>query len=104
MALVFEDGDKHKGKLYDALAEHGLDSINPNFASKQQCVPFQAADLLAWEHARLAKDAMTGTGRPLRGSMAALATMLPRDAWRMHTPRSLTRFAEEKNFPKRGHV
>lgn len=70
IALVFEDGDKHKGKLLDAIAD--LKVVTPNFRSKEAFVPFQAADILAWEHARLTRDATQATGRPMRGSMAAL--------------------------------
>lgn len=31
LAVFFEDGDKHKGKLYEALCLHGLEYVKPNF-------------------------------------------------------------------------
>ena len=48
LEIVFEDGDKDKGDLIRALKQH--EGIEPKFLNKKQATPFQAADLLAYEH------------------------------------------------------
>jgi hypothetical protein len=48
IGYVFEDGDKDKGDLARRMKEHH--KINPTFRPKGDCIAFQAADLLAYEH------------------------------------------------------
>src|SRR6266568_5617106 len=48
IAYIFEDGDKNKDKLVDAVKQQFR--FVPIFAAKDACCALQAADLLAYEH------------------------------------------------------
>lgn len=49
--FVFDRGDKHRGQMATALRD--TFGIEPIFKDKKDVVPIQAADILAWEHARV---------------------------------------------------
>lgn len=101
IAFVFEDGDKHKGVLIDELDKLGVRPL-PIFTSKPEAVPLQAADFVAWEHARLAKDVTKGGAWKIRGSFAALARQIPNDgSWGIHDKATLLMNCEKKNYPRR---
>lgn len=71
LLVVFEDGTKHKGDLIDVMQRDALPS--PVFRKKQELIPLQAADLLAWEVFNL----VSGVD-PMRSSLDKL-TDLPGD-------------------------
>ena len=50
LLIFFEDGTKHKGDLIDACHRDNLPC--PSFVKKNELIPLQAADLLAWEVAK----------------------------------------------------
>lgn len=57
IAYFFEEGHKHKGKAYNHIAnsvKREQDSLT--FAAKEKVRLLQAADLLAWQSAKYAKD------------------------------------------------
>jgi hypothetical protein len=60
IALVFEDGDLDKGDLARVVGEHFI--ANLTFLPKKQCLQFQAADLLAYEHLKV--NAQLGEREP----------------------------------------
>jgi hypothetical protein len=79
LQIVFEDGDKHKGLLEAGLARRNLHAI---FMRKEDIVPFQACDFLAWQHRRwLTNFAKFGAKnfRP-RKSLVEFTLMFPRDS------------------------
>ena len=46
ITVCYEKGDKHQSQFRAELEE--LFSVTPQFLSKGDCVPFQAADMVAW--------------------------------------------------------
>lgn len=64
--VVFDRGDKHRGLLAAAVRE--LFNIELAFKDKSEAVPIQAADILAWEHARMCGAVMDKDVKKLRMS------------------------------------
>jgi hypothetical protein len=96
--FVFEKGDAHSAILTEELNRLGI-GITPIFLTKEECSPFQIADLLAWEHARLARDSISGCARPRRGSLEAIVKQIPgREDWGFHNEKSLIHHCTIKNF------
>ena len=60
ITLVFEDGDAHQGIFLGQMRKQGPG--RPLFLTKDDCLPLQAADFVAWQHARAAK-VVTGTAK-----------------------------------------
>jgi len=52
--FTFEKGDSHRGELIEQLDKHF--HLLPNFGTKTQYNPLQAADFVAWELRKLAVD------------------------------------------------
>lgn len=105
LTLAFEDGDDGKGRLINVLERmKPRKNVPIRFLSKTECRAFDAADFLAWEHNRLARDATSGL-RTRRASLLALIRHVPHDgSWGMHTRASLIAHCEQHGLPKRsGH-
>lgn len=64
--FVFDRGDKHRGEMADAVRE--IFGFEPIFKDKADVVPIQAADILAWEHARVCGVLIHGDMKKLRVS------------------------------------
>jgi hypothetical protein len=76
MKVFFEQGDKHQGQFAEEFRR--VFTFEPIFLSKKECVPFQACDLIAWEHRRGIQDLGKGR-RHFRGSLLALEKTLQTD-------------------------
>lgn len=101
IAFVFEDGDKHKGRLLDALDKKEFKATIA-FRPKTDCPPLQAADLIAWEHNRLVTNATVRGVRKLRGSLRALVRQIPHDnSWGLHDRKSILAHCKRFGFPVR---
>ena len=99
--FVFEKGDAHSGILTEELDRLGI-RITPIFLTKEECSPFQIADLLAWEHARLTRDSISGSERPRRGSLEAIVKQISgREDWGFHNEKSLVQHCTLRDFPRR---
>jgi hypothetical protein len=107
IALVFEDGDKDKGDLIKRVNQYH--HRNPEFKTKEQCVAFQAADLLAYEHLKANRKIFEcGTGvlgiEALRRSLQALRAIPHGDEgadWGIHDLESLERCVDLGLLPDR---
>lgn len=65
MAYFFEAGHKHKGSAYNLIADKlGTSGGSVTFADKKHLRLLQAADLLAWQSTKYAKDALTQARSP----------------------------------------
>jgi len=72
IAYFFENGHKNRGRAYNHVAAKLLELNAPlTFASKQQVKLLQAADLLAWQSTKYAKDRTSGA-RPARKDFLSL--------------------------------
>jgi hypothetical protein len=105
IAVVFEDGDTHKGKLLDLMHSRGI-RIPVAFMPKDGSAALQAADLVAWEHRRFATDMLsvreTGKGKRLRGSLEALRIQLPHeDSWGVYDRKALLDHCVKHNYRRR---
>jgi len=104
--MIFEDGEDSAdwNPFSDTVyQEFGRRPVpQPKEDSPAQ---FQAADLLAWRHARLMKDSMSvdaGGPRPRREFFAGLFRQLPHsNSCGYHTPESLMRHAAKMGYPRR---
>jgi hypothetical protein len=100
--LVYEDGDDDRDLFSDAMYREV--GVRPNFLPKNQCVPFQAADILAWRHARLMKDLTkveSGGTRPRREFFPALFRQLPHDSCGFYDRTVLHGYCEKQGYTKR---
>ena len=95
--FIFEDGDEGKGRL-DELARRRL-KVEPDFKSKQ-LAPLQAADLVAWEHAKFIKTAhVSRDDEKIRKSLLVLDSK-PRD-WGVFDSECLSKTCIGWNIPRR---
>jgi hypothetical protein len=93
---VFEDGDVDRGQLADYARKY--QKVSPVFLNKSKAVPFQAADLLAYEFLKGNKKIYeSGLGslsmNDLRGSLRALEKIpngRDADDWGVHDTKSMT--------------
>jgi hypothetical protein len=94
----FEEGDLYS----DTFVRIARDTygIIPQFLGKE-CVPFQACDLLAWEHRNMATNIRLHGSGYTRSSYNALQHYLPNDAMRYTSWRGLAQTAKEFAFPRR---
>lgn len=107
ITYVFEDGDKDKGDLTKRMNQHF--KINPKFKSKEDCIAFQAADLLAYEHLLANRKIYeVGAGvlgiEDLRRSLQALQS-IPHGGegidWGVHDLETLDRSVNGDRLPRR---
>ena len=99
IGMIFEHGDQGRGLFSDRMLE--LWDFRPTFLNKKDCIPFQAADLLAWEHRRVLNDNRAGKPRP-RTSYSTLRRLLPSaGSWIYYDFFKLSKYCEEKGFGKR---
>ena len=98
LQIIFEHGDKDQGQFVMRLRElfPGLD--DPIFKRKSDCVPFQAADILAWEHHR---HVLHGAQR-VRESYAELRKHIPRDrSWMFFDQYQFSHIRSKRPLPRR---
>ncbi len=96
--LVFEHGDKDQGHFLTRVRRLYPTLNDPIIRKKSECVPFQAADMLAWEHRR---HVLHGEVR-VRGSYAKLRKQIPHDrSWMYYDWEQLSHLCEKRPFPKR---
>ena len=96
--FFFEQGDKDQNRFLNRLRGLYPTIEDPIFRKKDRCVPFQASDMLAWEHHR---HALYGKLRS-RGSYAELRKQIPHDrSWMYYDWAQLLRLCEKGRFPKR---
>ncbi len=100
--FVFEDGDKHRGRFLNRWKELFPRLNPPKFLSKLECVPLQAADMLAWELRRFVLDKQSSKPLPRR-SYAEMWQQIPHD-WNYYPLGDLLRFCEQQGFPRRVEV
>jgi hypothetical protein len=74
LSLVFEHGDHDQHYLFDRIKD--LWGYKIEFAKKNDCTPFQAADFVAWEHRRALQDYIDHKPNP-RKSFLALKMQIP---------------------------
>ncbi len=97
----FEDGDKHKGELIKAFEIRGHRPF-PVFLSKEDCSPFQAADLLAWEHRRRISRGIEDDVWKERESLVAITRQLPGgDDWTIADEKAMVTGCNKLGFPRR---
>lgn len=87
IAYAFELGDKGRGKFLTALEEAGINTaLRPNFLPKANLPPFDAADMLAWLHARTIRQVSQERPTDVKNIIIELETQLPgsKDAWGWH--------------------
>jgi hypothetical protein len=101
--LVYEDGDDGQDLFSNAV--HAEIGLRPNFLPKTACVPFQAADILAWRHARLMKDLRrveAGGERPRREFFDGLFDQLPHtDTCGYSDEPKLSEYCEAQGYERR---
>ena len=71
---IFEDGDTGKGHIFDHFKAAGWRT--PVFKSKQEAVPCQAADIIAWKNSIALRGSMNKTA-DYDSAMASLAAVMP---------------------------
>ena len=109
--VAFERGDAHQGQFKSRMEVFGFDVA---FLGKEEKVPFQAADVLAYEHGQLHKDVVSGrittrrTGsayeraapEQARKSHLAFEASGSKD-WGFHDARTLRVWCIRHGIPKR---
>jgi hypothetical protein len=99
--LIYDRGDKDRGQFHAAMRERF--EVNPIQRSTTEAVPLQAADIVAWEHARRfgARGAVS-LDRPDRTSVLEMARRFPgADEWVYTRWSGLERLARERGFRRR---
>jgi hypothetical protein len=79
--FVFEKGDPHQHVFVKLLREIDW-PVRPHFQSKASCIRLQAADFIAWQHARAARCAIQrATWGDILDEFSASHNLLASDAW-----------------------
>lgn len=98
---VYETGDEHQPHFAHAMRE--LFGVDPIFRKKEESVPLQAADYLAWEHRKVLMEQIQNSSRPTRKSLRENFIHLPGgEEWRYSTWLMLASLCDEQGYPKRG--
>lgn len=104
IAHIFEKGDSGQGELrrlvplYELTAITVKEKVDPN--TGEWFVPFQVADLIAWEFRRAITDVDKDMGIPLRESLRTMLRTLPTSGG-VQGARHLQAFAESRGVPRR---
>ena len=96
IVYVFEQGTKGKGDLLQIMERD--DFPLPSLKGKD-CVPLQAADLVAWEQLKALREARAGTLDKFRRSFAELQR-IPFD-WGIYTREALQQLCRTSSFSRR---
>jgi hypothetical protein len=96
---VFELGDLHRGRFIE-VAPKQLGFV-PVFRKKDECVPFQACDLLGWEHRRALTQHLAGNAKALRPSLQHFERLLPTHDFVYHNWKSLQAESEQAGLMRR---
>jgi hypothetical protein len=100
LELFFEQGDTHENELKAIVTEQC--GRQPHFLPKEEVVPFQACDYLAWEHRHWLHERAKVRGPIMpRPSMLEIARLLPSDSRGFVDRRHLLRACEENGWPRR---
>ncbi len=95
---VFEDGPRDKGQLFLLMERHNMPT--PRFRKKEEAMPCQAADLLAWSHhealTKFYRDERSIDGNEVYEQFA----QLPNDWAEFHEPDLLEICRLEKVFER----
>lgn len=102
IAVVYENGDANQGQFMQILRDKGIDEHSITTAPKSKFVPFQFADILAWENGKLWRNAIEGlmtSPDDIRKSVERLENG-PHD-WGYHDGRTLRLFCAERGIAAR---
>lgn len=102
--IVFDRGDKHRGQMATALRD--VFNTDPIFKDKKDVVPIQAADILAWEHARVCGIVIDGNVQKLRmSSWPDIQRLFPgSDEWAYLDAKKMAALFDEQGLQKRERV
>jgi hypothetical protein len=102
-SFVYSDGDDDRG-LFSNAAKKDV-GIRPDFRPYGELVPFQAADILAWRHARLMKDVVkvaSGGERPRREFFPEIFKKIPHgQSCGYYDGELLAAYCAKKGYPKK---
>jgi len=98
--FVYDRGDHDRGEFATIMRREF--KINPIRRSTKDAVPIQAADVLAWEHAKWQKEQLASSGRPTRESLIEMARVFPGSGeWVFGKWEGFGKYCEGKGFPKK---
>jgi hypothetical protein len=98
---VFEDGDNGRGDFIDRY--RAATGRSPHMVKKGEYVELQAADILAYEHAKLVRDKESGRAKRLEDVRIPFKRFEAdkRITWGYHNESSLRKFVARSNVARR---
>jgi hypothetical protein len=99
--FVFELGDPDTHLFVRLLQEIGWPA-KPAFETKKSCTPLQAADFIAWQHARMARYTIKRAAwGDILDEFVASHNLLASDAWGIIDKPQLLSKCTERRWPRR---
>ena len=100
-SVIFEDGDNGRGDFIERF--RSVTGRNPSMARKGEFSALEAADMLAYEHAKLVRDVASGRTKRVENIRVPLRRFEQdqRTSWVYHNELSLWALVKEAAIPPR---